>query len=243
MQEKFDIEFMEHTINAVTQLANVMPEAIIAIKDLNSIHKYCSPYYLQLLKQPSDAVVGTPIIPNNNEMLCPEKVRKEDLEIIVNRKPKSTFRVLRFESEIKPVSLIKSPLINPQNNHVIGIIYQIFDFIGINFNQQLLGARNKIEQQNSIPNIKLTKREKLVIFLFLANLNSQEIVEVIYQLENKRISRSTIDYLFAERLFYKFNVHNRQALYEKCINLGFDKFIPYELLPKNTLPLEKMAIY
>ncbi len=91
--------------------------------------------------------------------------------------------------------------------------------------------------------IKLSKREKQVVFLFLSNFNSQEIANILSQIDNKSISKNTIDSVFADQLFIKFNVVNRTALRNELLKYDFNRLIPKELLIDTSIPLDKMSTY
>jgi hypothetical protein len=68
-------------------------------------------------------------------------------------------------------------------------------------------------------------------------LTSQEIADIIFKIEGKKISKSTIDSLFNDQLYIKFNVGSRTALYKKLEQLGYDKLIPSDVLSSTSTPL------
>ena len=130
-------------------------------------------------------------------------------------------------------------------NSGIGILCQAFDFATLNPTQQILNTYQSLNlerrQNQELPH--LSKREKQIVFLFLANLNSTEMVEVIYQMEGKKLRKGTIDCVFTDQLFPKFQVYNRQALYAKLVQLGYNRLIPNEMLPQQTMALDTHTIY
>jgi hypothetical protein len=67
-------------------------------------------------------------------------------------------------------------------------------------------------------------------------MSSQAIAEMLFQLEGKRVSKSTIDSIFNDQLYAKFDVYSRTALYNKLQELGYETKIPKDLL-KNTSSL------
>ncbi len=234
------IKFIEH----IQATALMLPSQIIGVKDLNSRYIYCSPSYKELLGTSPANVVGKHgmFISDTNE----EARIKEDNEIIATKKPKAFLHIDKIKSRLTPLTFIKSPIIDPDNQEVIGVLCQAFEFATIDPREQLLRAYDNLPSiegtlRGGCP--KLTRREKQVIFLFLSNLNSQEITEVFYKLEGKKVSKSTIDSLFTDQLFPKFEVYNRQALYAKLINLGYNRLIPEEMLISQTFMLDTQSIY
>ena len=62
-------------------------------------------------------------------------------------------------------------------------------------------------------------------------------------MEGKKLRKGTIDCVFTDQLFPKFEVYNRQALYAKLVQLGYNRLIPNEMLPKQTMALDTHTIY
>lgn len=101
----------------------------------------------------------------------------------------------------------------------------------------------KKHQLNASEFPKLSKREKQVIFFFMANLSSLEIAEMIYKIEGKKVAKSTIDSLFNDQLYAKFDVYSRPALYQKLQAMGYDQLTPKEVLSPTSRMLDAMRIY
>lgn len=247
MQQQDDQEFLKSFINSVDILANALPKQLIGIKDTNSVHIYCSKYFLNdVLCVDAHTILGKATLLDDPTRLTPyEQMLEEDQRIINKRTSQAYLKLNNFNDGIKPRIFIKSPIINPATNNVVGVMYQGFDWSLVNFNQQLIKAHQLFKPQNTntgdLP--KLTKREKQIVFFFLARLNSQEIADILYTIENKHLSKSTIDSIFIDRLYIKFKVTNRQALYDKLLNLGYDRLIPVDLLMSTTIPLAEPVIY
>ena len=72
-----------------------------------------------------------------------------------------------------------------------------------------------------------------MIFLFLLNLDSKSIAEIINRIdriENKTISRNTIDQIFTTQLMPNFAAYGRKALHIKLVQLIYYRFIPRNIL-------------
>lgn len=229
-------------IEKMSTLANMLPTQIIGIKNIESHYVYCSPSFATLLGYSVEDIVGKHDMFVNNENMT--RIR-EDQQIIKTRKALSFIHIDNLKGRLSPLTFIKSPIIDDKSNQVIGILCQVFEFATIDMAQQILNMYHnlQLDKQNKQLLPKLTKREKQIIFFFLANLNSAEIVEVIYRMENKKISKGTIDGVFTDQLFPKFEVYNRQALYTKLVQLGYNKLIPLEVLPKKIIELDTCGVY
>ncbi len=242
-----DQKFLKHFIDAIEIISKAIPKQMIGIKDINSVHLYCSKYFLEeVLAIDPSRIIGRLNIEDDTQRFSPiDQIIAEDQGIVKRRKSQAFLKLNNFNDGIKPRIFIKSPIINPATNNVVGLIYQGMDWSLINFNQQLIKAHQLFKPHNKemqdLP--KLTKREKQIIFFFLAKLGSQEIADILYTIENKHISKSTIDSIFIDRLYIKFDVNNRQALYNKLLQLGYDRLIPSDLLISTTIPLNEPLVY
>ena len=87
-------------------------------------------------------------------------------------------------------------------------------------------------------NLKLTQREKEVIFFFMANCSSYEIAINIGKIYNKSISKSTIDSIFSNQLYLKFNVISRIQLQEELAKLGYATILPKSVINKSVYAAE-----
>ena len=127
----------------------------------------------------------------------------------------------------------------------MGIFLQVFEYgVTSNLHQQIGDLYHLFSaKKSSSEKIKLSKREKQVIFLFLANLNSQEIADTLFKIDNKRITKSTIDSVFTDQLYLKFKVASCTALHKKLLELSYHEFIPQEILVCSSTPLKTLKIY
>ncbi len=66
---------------------------------------------------------------------------------------------------------------------------------------------------------------------------------MLYQIGGKSITKSTVDSIFNDQLYAKFDVYSRIALYKKLQSLGYDQLIPKELLSTKSIMLDIMKAY
>lgn len=227
-----DDKFLQQIINSVSTVAAAIPDYIVGVKNIDSDHVYVSPSLQRL--------TGIKFNPEHPQIsfwihYSVEDIRKDDLWIMENRKTKSFLVVDKFGGEIIPRIFVKRPLINPDTNNLIGVFYQSFDYTQFNIIQEISRLfSKKVETKASVDEVsteyKLSPRQKQVVFFFLSNLNSQEIADFISTLNKKSITKSTIDSIFSEQLYDKFDVVNRIELRQKLLDLGFDKMIPKNLI-------------
>jgi hypothetical protein len=236
-----DEQFLQAIISAIRLLSIAMPDHMLGIKNLNSVNVYCSNSFIQALGIKDTDIIGKQFLPSP----ILDIVIAEDQQVFTLRKLHTFLKINKFHGMIKPLIFIKTPLINPDTKNIVGLLFQVFEYsIANSFQQQIGNLYNMfVIREKKANTIKLSKREKQVVFFFLAHLSSQEIAEMLYKLENKRISKSTIDSVFTEQLYIKFNVVNRVALYKKLLELGYDKFIPEEVLVNNSIPMEAIKVY
>jgi PAS domain S-box-containing protein len=100
-------------------------------------------------------------------------------------------------------------------------------------NYKLEVLNNKVSHYNKnqpnttkLQNIKLTKREREIIYFLSLNKNSKEIAQILSVLENKNLSPSTILSIIDKKLYLKFGVNSISALVEIANKL---KLIPFVL--------------
>lgn len=142
------------------------------------------------------------------------------------------------DGQVRFFIITYSPVINPATNNVVAVhgnpkYIETFNLWAI-FEKFYTHGQIKLHQFQSI---KLTEREKQVIFLFLRNLDSHTIANIITNLENKKISKNAIDQIFTSQLMPKFEVYGRKSLKNKLIELGYYRFIPRNML-RNDFAIE-----
>jgi PAS domain S-box-containing protein len=87
---------------------------------------------------------------------------------------------------------------------------------------------NKIGKQSNLykydHKIKLTKREREILYFLSLNKSPKEIASILSSFENKALSPLTISSIIQKQLYIKFNVNNVSKLVEVTNNL---KLIPF----------------
>ncbi len=243
LNSKSDKDILNDIIANIDKLVYTIPNQFIKIKDLESTTLYISKPYADFLHVKPEQVIGIKKSLTNDadsDIL----INNEDKVIINSRQPLTGIRIHIIDGILKPLLCLKSPIIDPQSNNVIGIFAQVFEHGIINLHQDILklpGQSNK--NKTNIDKLSpLTRREKQVIFFFMAHLSSQEIVDALYQLDGKLITISTIDGVFKD-LYIKFKVYNRKALYDKLQAFGFDRLIPQDILSTKAITSTQFESY
>lgn len=242
-----DKAFLKKAVLCISFLSQAIPNQIISIKNCASEHIFCSEYLAQLIGVDAKEVIGKKVLLPlyDYEIAIEAIIAAEDQAIMTSRLPIIVLKINRFTKGLTPYTSIKSPLINPSTNNVVGILFQGFE-IGLTSLNQYLAKDFSPVGINKLEIAKpphLSKREKEVIFFFLANLSSQEIAEMLYKIEGKRITKSTIDSLFNDQLYVKFNVRSRPALYKALKKMGYENRIPRELLATSSIVLDPLNPY
>ena len=236
--------FLKNIIDAVRLLSQASPKQMISIKDANSVHVYSSAYLLQLMDATEGDVIGKKVwLPLYGDQVEVEKmILAEDQKIISSHEPALLLKINKFPAGLKPYFCFKSPLINPENNNVEGLIIYGFEAGLTAFKKHFTKSiANKSDVINAA--IHLTKREKQVIYFFMSHLSSQEIADVLYEMEGKKVSKSTIDTVFNEQLYPKFKAYSRPELYQKLQDAGYENLIPKEILQSGSFFLPVLQVY
>lgn len=235
--------FLKKVIDAVDLLTKISPKQMIGIKNVHSNHIYCSDYLLELMGATNGEIIGKKIwLPLYGDDPDFEKIIvDEDQKIITSREPQTLLKINNFTGGLTPYFCRKSPLINPESGSVEGIITQGYEVGLTGFKKHFSKQTNDTDLLNS--DIHLTKREKQVIYFFMSHLSSQEIADVLSDSEGKSISKSTIDCVFNEQLYPKFNAFSRPDLYQKLQNSGFENRVPQEILKSGSFFLPILQIY
>lgn len=240
-----DNEFLEQAVQAATFLSLASPKQIITVKNADSVHVFCSDYLAKLTGIELDQLLGKKVwLPlYDNDSNLEKTILAEDKEIMSHREGKMLLRINRFVSGLTPYLSLKIPLINPTTNHVVGLLFQGWE-IGANLTTLMVASLNLTRKSIHLTKMpKLTKREKEVIFFFMSHLSSQEIADMLSNLEKKSMSKSTIDSIFNDQLYIKFKVHSRISLYKKLQSLGYDLLVPKELLSSTSIKLDIIQTY
>jgi len=241
-----DKEFLQQTIAAFKVIELGLNNLLFAIKDTQSLMRYCTQPYVKLLGMKKlDDVIGDECIMDTFGKFNRADILKEDQSVIKTRKRHLTLKIHKFCGKIQPLTSSKEPIINPATNNVVGIFVVTTKLTMASFSQEIIQALD--ETKSTTPaqrkEYQLTKREKQVIFLFLSHLSSQEIANILSKFNGTKIAKSTIDGIFTEQLFKKFAVVNRVGLRKKLTELGYAQAIPTEILDGTIIPLQELQVY
>ncbi len=77
----------------------------------------------------------------------------------------------------------------------------------------------------------------------MSHLSSQEIANILHEMEGKQILKSTVDSIFNDQLYKKFNERSRPELYKKLQSLGFENKVPQEILQSGSFFMPILQVY
>lgn len=239
-----DKAFLEKFIQSISLIDKALPQQILIVKDKDGKYIYASEYWTDLIGIKKEILIGQAVwLPlYDDDQSIKEIIDQEEKDVIENKKIRMALKINRFRNKITPYLTHKIPIINPETQNTVGIFCYCFGIGKINIETVLQHAlSSSIDTLGE--KISLSRREKQVIYLFMANLSSQEIAKTLSEIENKKVSKSTIDSLFNDQLYIKFSVYSRPELYQKLQTLGFDKLIPQELLKTGSISLDQLVVY
>lgn len=238
-----DQTYLQSIIDATETLCEALPQAMFTIKHLDSTHVFCSSYWAKQMQMPLADIIGNIFCNHAYDFNTDieQQILAEDQFVITGKQTVVTLKVTQTKYGLNPYYFLKSPIINPSTDTIVGILCQGFHLSAHTYQDLMINKAIGNTDKQEIPN--LTKREKEVIFLFLSHLNSQQIANTLSQLENKKVTKSTVDSVFNDKLYLKFNTYNRQALFEKLITLGFSTLIPQELLAIKSMIISPIKTY
>jgi len=237
-----DIANLKQFINSIDNICHCLQDPMFAIKSIDSKTIYFSEYWAEQIGISKEVILGSIVCPGAYEVESDieAQIKYEDQVVISEKQGIITVKNNYLDGSIVPYYCQKSPIINPGTNKVIGILCQGYLMSLINVHQILMANTN---QQLHEASPKLTQREKQVVFLFLSQFGSQQIADTLTHIENKTVTKSTIDSIFNDKLYPKFNVFNRKDLYTKLNKLGFTSHIPQDLLKTNSIIIDNIKVY
>lgn len=240
---KSNAEYLQDVISNYSNLDELTTLAPIAIYNLNQVVVFSSKEYKKV--RGIQAQAGNCGLPDELGQYFQSQSIKEQEEIIRSRIPSYSINFNYYEGVVQPYTTNKKPLINPDNNEAAGLYVELRKILYTNLKFSILKALKVYDFSVNADYRKynLSKREKQVIFLFIHGLTSQEIASVISTAENKNISKSAIDAVFANQLRIKFDAYTRDGLYDKLIRLGFYQVIPQDLMVNIKLPAGHIDVY
>src|SRR4051812_9984055 len=104
-----DQDFLKQTLLAVTTLSQAMPTQMITVKDLNSVHIFCSDYLAKLTGVSSDQLIGKKVWLSHydNDTSFEKIIVDEDQAIINIRETKIVFKINKFSTGLIPYLAMK----------------------------------------------------------------------------------------------------------------------------------------
>lgn len=130
-----------------------------------------------------------------------------------------------------------SPIINHATQNIVGYL-NTAHASSLNSIIKLIHSLNYTDNYEDhhhtkqLINIKLTKREKEIMFLYCLKLSCNDIAETLSNLHKKTISHHTVGNILRSKLFEKLHVHSGKALIETVINNNLlNNNTPKEIIP------------
>lgn len=158
-----DDMYFQSVIDLTINLSKALENPIFGIKSLTSEHIYISPYLINLWKIDLSNGGDISIWPNYSLL----STYQDDREIIKFRKPRSFLTFSKVGEETLPILFIKTPIINPSTNNVIGLLYQGYEYSHFDIQSHINKMFSDQPNMNEISKhnkIKLTNRQKQVIY-------------------------------------------------------------------------------
>lgn len=224
--------FLIDIVDSLKTVVALTKESYIGVKNTSLEHIYISPALLKIFNVTLTDNKKISVFPKYSL----ESTYQDDQEIIKNKISKNFLIFCQIDESLVPLVFVKTPIFHPDDQAVLGIMYQGFRYDYFNIQQHITSLFSSIDnKKESILDIHLSKRQKQVIFFFMLHLDSQEIANQLSKIDHKSIKKSTIDSIFNLQLYPKFHVTSRAALYQKMLKLGYNTAIPRSLISPSVL--------
>lgn len=237
-----DNMFLQGVIYQVNSLMKILPKQLFSIKDLDATTIYMSEGLANFLQIEVSSIIGkVTLFSLYEDPDIEQKIKEEDKKIINSRMAGTILKVNKINGSLKAYLCIKAPIINPETNHVVGLLVQVIESGIVNFMDNLLLENIECNSSDVVPS--LSKRERQVIFFFMAHFSSEEIVQALLKVSGKKITKNAVDNIFKDQIFPKFDVYSRVALYKKLKMFGFNHKVPQEILTGSSQLLTAVESY
>ncbi len=239
-----DIEYLEQIVATCTKLDELMATFKFEIKSTDGTLLYRSKIFQQGSGKERDDTENKNLPPDLGRYNKSSSIA-EELEVVLKKVVKHAININSLDGQIQPYLTSKFPIVNPLSGNVVGTFIMIQKLLFNSVQHQILRALEIYDEPatNNFEKYKLTKREKQLIFLFIGGLSSKEIALILSKLEGRDISKNTIDNIFSNQLRVKFDAYSRESLYDKLLELGFDRMVPQDLLVGVKIPLNVLEVY
>ncbi len=240
-----DEDFFALYVKSADITYNNGEEEVIFIKDANFKFRYVSPAYMKGFKEGGTVsqeelrgLANTQAAEDSLAARVDAVTLQQDHEVKTTLQP-AKFLYVDIYNRIGVVR--KRPIVNPATNNFVGILGHITPFALPNvldmvykMNDVRLGLANS--EQNSPRPYQLTRRQHVILFLYLNRYSATDISSILTILGQKITAGRVNNHL--ENLKYIFGVRSKEQLIEKAISLKYHLFIPRPLLTIGSFPLK-----
>ena len=131
-----------------------------------------------------------------------------------------------------------SPIINDQNNEVVGMFVDIsifepcetmdgyFNILNKKLNTNFIKPCDNFDKQK----IELTPREYEVLFLLVLGKSQKEIANILSTIYKKELKPNSVASMISKQIYPKFEIFNLANLIEKAIHLNMIDSFPQSLM-------------
>lgn len=139
------------------------------------------------------------------------------------------------------------PILNPHTNNVVGILYNVAKYNTVNLLQTFSCMHNSYTALNNIPldnpNITLGIKQKEVLACIKLGLKEDKIIaEFINKIKNTHHTPIAVNNTI-QQLYKKFNVSNRDRLYQQLLSENYQFTIPRTLIKCGRYPINNSTNY
>ena len=162
--------------------------------------------------------IKTPLFNKNNKLIG---LIGTSMEITAQKEAE----MLKIENAKHSALLQAQEMYKEVLNNIANTIYKVqMSFV----NQQEIGINKYAYLEKK--NIKLTKREREILFLMSLNKNHKEIANIISNREGKALAPATVSSVICKSLYIKFEAFSPSELIERVKALNLMPFLPDSFL-------------
>lgn len=228
-----DSEYLNKYIKALKVIED---KRIMMVSHVDSFKfQYVSEAYKKYIT--NEDVIGKRLRDTNHPgKEASDELLKISLNVIKAKKSASFFVVFKFPQLAKTLCFLYTltPIINPETDNIVGLLGE-FQLIDLSFIARLFSLISSFSFPQSdtpgIEDLKLTNREKEILFLLTLGYGYKEIAYILSGAKGeKTISANTVNSIIRRQLFKKFMVTNIPELIIKSGQVRALESIPDSII-------------